>query len=48
MDLKFKTYLSEKEFRATGGCAIFVKKGILREVLELDTEVQAVAVKVSP
>ena len=33
--------------RATGGCSIFVKKGIPHEVLELDTELQAVAVKVS-
>ena len=33
--------------RATGGCSIFVKKGIPDEVLELDTELQAVAVKVS-
>ena len=29
------------------GCSIFVKKGIPHEVLELDTELQAVAVKVS-
>ena len=30
-----------------GGCSICVKKGIPHEVLELDTELQAVAVKVS-
>ena len=37
----------EVDGRATGGCSIFVKKGIPHEVLELDTELQAVAVKVS-
>ena len=31
----------------TGGCSIFVKKGIPHEVLELNTELQAVVVKVS-
>ena len=44
---KLKTCVSEVDGRATGGCSIFVKKGILDEVLELDTELQAVAVKVS-
>ena len=39
--------MSEVDGRATGGCSIFVKKGIPHEVLELDTELQAVAVKVS-
>ena len=29
------------------GCSLFVKKDIPHEVLELDTELQAVAVKVS-
>ena len=39
--------MSEVDGTATGGCSIFVKKGIPQEVLELDTEQQAVAVKVS-
>ena len=39
--------MSEIDRRATGGCSIFVKKGIPHEVLELDTELQAVDVKVS-
>ena len=39
--------MSEVDGRATGDCSIFVKKGIPHEVLELDTELQAVAVKVS-
>ena len=43
----FKTCMSEVDGGATGGCSIFVKKGIPHEVLELDTELQAVAVKVS-
>ena len=43
-DNYFKSSMSEV---ATGGCSIFVKKGIPHEVLELDTELQAVAVKVS-
>ena len=38
--------MSEVDGRATGGCSIFVKKGIPHELLELDTELQAVAVKV--
>ena len=46
-DHYFKTCMSEVDGRATGGCSIFVKKGIPHEVLELDTELQAVAVKVS-
>ena len=46
-DRYFKTCMSEVDGRATGGCSIFVKKGILLELLELDTELQAVAVKVS-
>ena len=46
-DHYFKTCVSEVDGRATGGCSIFVKKGIPHEVLELDTELQAVAVKVS-
>ena len=46
-DHYFKTCMSEGDERATGGCSIFVKKGIPHEVLELDTELQAVAVKVS-
>ena len=37
--------MSEVDGRATGGCSIFVKKGIPHEVLELDTELQAVACK---
>ena len=36
--------MSEVDGRATGGCAIFVKKGIPHEVLELDTGLQAVVV----
>ena len=40
-DHYFKTHMSEVDGRATGG------KGIPHEVLELDTERQAVAVKVS-
>ena len=43
----FKTCMSEVDGRATGGCPIFVKEGIPHEVLELDTELQAVAVTVS-
>ena len=39
--------MSEVDGRAIGGCSIFIKKGIPHEVLELDTELQAVAVKVS-
>ena len=39
--------MSEVDGRATGGCSIFIKKGISHEVLELDTELQAVAIKVS-
>ena len=39
--------MSEVDGRATGGCSIFIKKGIPHEILELDTELQAVAVKVS-
>ena len=46
-DHYFKTCMSEVDGRATGGCSIFVKKGIPHGVLELDTELQAVAVKVS-
>ena len=46
-DHYFKTCMSEVDGRATGGCFIFVKNGIPHEVLELDTELQAVAVKVS-
>ena len=46
-DHYFKTCMSGVDGRATGGCSIFVKKGIPHEVLELDTELQAVAVKVS-
>ena len=46
-DHYFKTCMSEVDGRATGGCSIFIKKGIPHEVLELDTELQAVAVKVS-
>ena len=46
-DHYFKTCVSEVDGRANGGCATFVKKGIPHEVLELDTELQAVAVKVS-
>ena len=38
--------MSEVDGRATGGCSIFIKKGIPHEVLESDTELQAVAVKV--
>ena len=44
-DHYFKTCVSEVDWRATGGCSIFVKKGIPQEVLALDTELQAVAVK---
>ena len=40
-DHYFKTCVSEVDGRATGGCSIFVKKGIPHEVLELDTELQA-------
>ena len=46
-DHYFKTCMSEVDGRGTGGCSIFVKKGIPHEVLVLDTELQAVAVKVS-
>ena len=46
-DHYFKTCASKVDGSATGGCSIFVKKGIPHEVLELDTELQAVAVKVS-
>ena len=46
-DHYFKTCVSEVDGRATGGCSIFIKNGIPHEVLELDTELQAVAVKVS-
>ena len=46
-DHYFKTCVSEVDGRATGGCSMFIKKGIPHEVLELDTELQAVAVKVS-
>ena len=46
-DHYFKTCMSEVDGKATGGCSVFVKKGIPQEVLELDTELQAVAVKVS-
>ena len=46
-DHYFKTCMSEVDERATGGCSIFVEKGIPHEVLKLDTELQAVAVKVS-
>ena len=45
-DHYFKTCMSEVDGRAPG-CCFFVKKGIPHEVLELDTELQAVAVKVS-
>ena len=45
-DHYFKTRMSEVNGRATGGCSIFVKKCIPHEVLELDRELQAVAVKV--
>ena len=38
---------AEVDGRATGDCFIFVKKGIPHEVLGLDTELQAVTVKVS-
>ena len=46
-DHYFKTCMSEVDGRAIGGCSIFAKKGIPHEVLELDIELQAVAVKVS-
>ena len=46
-DHYFKTCVSEVDVRATGGCSIFIKKGIPHEVLQLDTELQTVAVKVS-
>ena len=46
-DHYFKTCVSEVDGRATGGCSILIKKGIPHEVLELDTQLQAVAVKVS-
>ena len=46
-DHYFKTCMLEVDGRATGGCSIFIKKGIPHEVLQLDTELQAVAVKVS-
>ena len=46
-DHYFKTCMSEVDGRATGACSIFVKKGIPPEVLELHTELQTVAVKVS-
>ena len=39
--------MSEADGRATGGCSIFTRKGVPHEVLELDTELQATAVKVS-
>ena len=39
-DHYFKTCMPEVDGRATGGCSIFVKKGIPHEVLELDTELQ--------
>ena len=39
--------MSEVDGRATGGCSILFTKGIPHEVLELDTELQAVAVKLS-
>ena len=42
-----KTCVSEVDGRATGGYSIFVKKGIAYEVLELDTELQALALKLS-
>ena len=42
-DHYFKTCVSDIDGRATGGCSIFVKKSTY-EVLELDTELQAVAV----
>ena len=43
-DPYFKACMCEVDGRATGGCSIFVKKGIPHEV---DSELQAVAVKVS-
>ena len=43
----FKTCMSEVDGRATGGCSIFVKMGVPHEVLELDTELQTVAIKLS-
>ena len=43
--LYFKTCVCDVDGRATGGRSIFVKKGVPHEVLELDTELQAVAVK---
>ena len=43
----FKTSVSEVDGRAIGGSSIFLKNGVPHEVLELDTELQAVAVKVS-
>ena len=46
-DPYFKTSVLEVDGGATVGCFIFIKKGIPYEVLELDTELQAVAVKVS-
>ena len=42
-----KTCASEVDGRVTGGCSTFIKKGIPHEVLVLDTELQAVGVKVS-
>ena len=45
-DHYFKMFVSEVDGRATGGCFIFVKKGIPHEILEVDTELQAFAVKV--
>ena len=45
-DHYFKPCMSAVDGRATGGCSIFVMKGIPHGVLELDTELQAVAVKV--
>ena len=47
LDHYFKTCMSEVDGRFTDGCSTFVKKGIPHEVLGLDTELQAVAVKVS-